>query len=254
VGPIVLGGMLLYPAAMGRELLRFYRAFMRDAPDEVGSGMAFITAPPADFVPPPARGKPVIGVVAVYVGDPSDGEKAFAPLRAFGPPAVDLIERMPYVALQQMLDPANVKGMRNYWTADFYDDLPDEAVDTLVERATAPVSPLTQILVVPGGGAVARIDDDATAFGERKAAWNIHYLSVWADPSADAENIAYTRAVSGAMKPWTTGRVYLNYIGEEGSGRVRSAFGSAKYERLRGIKRVWDPTNLFHHNQNIPPA
>jgi hypothetical protein len=116
------------------------------------------------------------------------------------------------------------------------------------------VSPLTQIIVVPGGGAVARVDDDATAFGQRSAPWNIHFLSMWADPADTERNIAYTRELASSMKPWTTGRAYLNFIGDEGHGRVEAAFGPERYARLQQIKRTWDPDDLFRHNQNIAPA
>ena len=92
------------------------------------------------------------------------------------------------------------------------------------------------------------------AFGQRTAPWNIHYLSMWPDPNANDENIAYTRAIASAMKPWTTGRAYLNFIGDEGTGRVEAAFGPEKYARLQALKDTWDPTNLFRHNQNIPPS
>ena len=220
----------------------------------MGTGLAFITAPPEDFVPEPVRGQPVIGIVCCYAGSPEDGEEAFRPLRELPYLGVDMVGPMPYVAVQQLLDPANPKGMQNYWTADFFAELPDEAVDTLVGIATKPVSPMTQIILVPGGGAIARVDEDATAFGQRSAPWNIHYLSMWPDPADTDTNIAYTRELAGAMKPWTTGRAYLNFIGDEGAGRVEAAFGEAKFARLAELKRTWDPTNLFRHNQNIAPA
>jgi FAD/FMN-containing dehydrogenase len=254
VGPIVLGGMLMYPAAMAGDLLRFWRDFMSDAPDEVGTAVAFITAPPLDFVPEPVRGQPVVGVVACYAGDPAAGEEALAPLLEFGPPAVNLVQPMPYVAVQRLLDDPNPKGMRNYWSADFYDSLPDEAIDTLVSHAIRPASPLAQTIVVAGGGAIARVPEDATAFGQRTAPINIHYLTMWADPADDDANIEFTREISTVMKPWSTGRFYLNFIGDEGPGRVEAAYGPEKYARLQKIKRVWDPHNVFRHNQNIPPA
>jgi FAD/FMN-containing dehydrogenase len=253
LGPIVYGGMLVFPGPMARDLTRFYREFVSNAPDEVGSGMAFITAPPAPFVPAEAQGKPCVGIICCYAGPVEDGEKAFAPLKEFGP-AVDLVEPMPYVAVQQLLNEPNPKGLQNYWTADFLADLPDEAIDVFVEHACSPVSPMSQMLLVPGGGAVARVPEEATAFGQRTAPWNVHFLSMWADPADTEKNIAYTRAFSSAMKPWTTGRVYLNFIGEEGLGRVEAAFGPEKFARLTELKRKWDPTNLFRHNQNIPPA
>jgi len=254
VGPIVLGGMLVWPAAMAAPLVRFWRDFMLKAPEELGTGLAFITAPPEEFVPEPVRGHPVVGVIVCYSGDLDEGAKALAPLREFGPPGVDLVQPMPYVAVQQLIDPGNPKGMLNYWSGDFLAELPDEATEVLCSQATAPVSPLTQIIVIPGGGAVARIDEDATAFGQRTAPWNIHYLSMWADAADTEKNIAFTRSLSSAMKPWTTGRVYLNFIGDEGPGRVEAAFGPEKFARLQALKKTWDPENVFRHNQNIPPA
>ncbi len=200
------------------------------------------------------RGQPVVGIVCCYAGSVEDGEEALRPLRQLPYLGVDLVQPMPYVAVQQLLDTPNPKGMQNYWTADFFADLPDEAIDVLVGHATKPVSPLTQIIVIPGGGAVARVDEDATAFGQRNARWNIHFLSMWPDPADNETNIAYTRTIASAMKPWTTGRAYLNFLGDEGAGRVEAAFGAEKYARLAELKRVWDPTNLFRHNQNIAPA
>ena len=254
VGPILLGGMLMYPASMAGELLRFWRDFMLAAPDEVGSGVALITAPPLDFVPEPVRGQPVVGVVVCYSGDPEVGQEILAPMLEFGPPAINMVQPMPYVAIQQLLDGANPKGMRNYWSADFLESLPDDAIDTLVSHATKPVSPLTQVLLAAGGGAIARVPEGETAFGQRDAPFNVHYLSMWADPADDEANIEFTHEISTVMKPWATGRVYLNYIGDEGPGRVEAAFGPEKFTRLQKLKRTWDPQNVFRHNQNIEPA
>ncbi|HVJ98546.1 MAG TPA: hypothetical protein VNC41_17090, partial [Acidimicrobiia bacterium] len=228
----VYGGMLAFPAERGAEILRAYREFVADAPDEVGSGLAFVCAPPEDFVPPEVQGQPIVGVVCCYAGPVEDGENAYKPMRDLGP-ALDLVGPMPYVALQSLLDGGAIKGMQNYWTADFYGELPDEAVDTLAGIATKPISPLTQIIVVPGGGAVARVRDDDTAFGERTAKFNIHYLSMWADPAETPANIAYTKDLNNAMKPWSTGGVYLNFIGDEGQARVESGFSAAKWQKLR---------------------
>ncbi len=255
VGPIVYGGMLLYPGFMARDVLRHWRDFMADAPREVGSGVALITAPPEEFVPPEARGMPAVGVIMVYAGDPDEGQRVLEPLTSFGPPVVNLVQPMPYVAFQQLLDPPNVKGMHNYWSGDFLTGFPDEAIDVYLEHAQPPVSPLTQIIIVAGGGAIADVPEDAMAFGNRAAPWNLHYLSMWPpDHGQDQVNIDFTRALATAMKPWTTGQVYLNFIGDEGQARVETAYGPEKYARLREIKKTWDPDNVFRHNQNIPPA
>ncbi len=254
LGPVVLGGMLLFPADVAGQVVRFFRDFMADARDEVGAGLAFITAPPEEFVPEPVRGQPVVGIVCCYAGPVEEGEEAFRPLRELPYLGVDLVQPMPYVAVQQLLDPPNPKGMQNYWTADFYRELPDDAIDALVAMATKPVSPMSQLILIPGGGAIATVDEDAMAFGQRGAPFNMHYLSMWPDPADTEANIAYTREIAASMRPWTTGRAYLNFLGDEGTGRVEAAFGTEKYARLAALKRTWDPTNLFRHNQNIAPA
>jgi hypothetical protein len=246
--------MLAWPAAMAGDVVRFWRDFMLAAPDEVGSALAFITAPPLEFVPEPVRGHPIVACIACYAGDVAEGARVMAPLKEFGPPGLDVFGELPYVAVQDLITEANPHGRRNYWSADFLSELPDDAVDTLVEHATQPVSPFTSILLAAGGGAVSRVPEEATAFGERHSPFNTHYLSMWEDPAEDDTNIAYTRTLAAAMKPWTTGRVYLNYIGDEGLHRVESSFGEQKYTRLQAIKAEWDPENVFRHNQNIKPA
>jgi len=254
LGPEVLGGMVIFPAEAAGHVLRSYRDFMATAPDEVGGAAAFVCAPPLDFVPEEVRGKPIVALILTYAGPPSEGEEVLRPLRELEPRGMDLVGPVPYQVLQQLIEPGNPKGMHNYWTADFYSDLPDEAIDVFVEHATQPVSPLSQMIVIPGGGAIARVPEDANAFGQRSAPWNVHYLSMWPDPADTAKNVEYTRTIAGAMKPWTTGRAYLNFIGEEGADRVEAAFGPEKYARLRELKKQWDPTNFFCHNQNIVPA
>lgn len=254
LGPEVLGGMLLYPAAAAPAVLRHFAQFMAAAPDEVGGAVALITAPSADFVPEPARGKPAVGLVVSYAGPPAEGEQALAPLRQFGPPAADLVGRMPYVQLQQLIDAANPHGLRNYWAADFLTGLPDEAIATIGRHHLTAPSPLSQILVVPGGGALARIPEERTALAQRQAPFNLHILSMWTDAAQDDANIAWARQFAAEMKPFTTGRVYLNFIGEEGDARIRAAFGPRTYARLQTVKDRYDPGNFFRLNQNIKPS
>lgn len=254
LGPLLIAGVLFYPQEKAREAARFYRDFIEAAPDEVCGAMTFTTFPPAPFVTDEYRGQPTLAVIAAYAGPLQDAGPAFAPLRGFGPPIIDLVQPMAYTALQALTEPGFPPGARYYWSADSFVGLPDEAIEVLVSYATKPVSPLTSIIVIPGGGAVARVDDEATAFGQRNAPWNIHYLSGWLDPHEDSRNIAYTTEISAAMKPWTTGKVYLNYIGDEGQARIEASFGPKKLARLQALKAEWDPNNLFRHNQNIRPA
>lgn len=179
VGPILLSGMLMYPADVAGDAVRLWRDFMLGAPDEVGSGLAFVTAPPHEPIPEAVQGKPVVAILLCYVGPIDEGEEVLRPLRQSGLPGADLVQPLPYVAFQAMLDGGYVKGLQNYWTADFLAGLPDEAVDLLVGLATKPVSPLSQVILIPGGGAIARVPEDATAFGQRAAPWNLHLLSLW---------------------------------------------------------------------------
>ena len=248
----ILGGVLIYPAPMAAAVLKNFRDFMQTAPDEVGAGVVFTTAPDAPFVPEPARGKPVAMIQIVYAGDPDEGARVLAPLRAFGPPAADLLQPTPYPVLQTQ--GANFPGIQNYWTADFLHQLPDEAIDLYAQLALSPISPQSAIIMVAGGGAPSRVDEEATAFGMRTAPWNVHYICGWTDPADNARNIERVKAAASVLKPWATGRVYLNYIGDEGQARIESSFGPTKLARLRALKTKWDPENFFRHNQNIPPG
>jgi FAD/FMN-containing dehydrogenase len=254
LGPTVLGGMLIYPGPMAPDVLRGFRDFMAEAPDEVGAGCALVTAPHEEFVPLPARGQPEVGVVLCYAGPVEQGEAVLAPLREFGPPALDMVEPMPYVAVQRLIDSANPRRLRNYWSADFLRGLPDACIEALCECHLSKASPLSEIIVLPGGGAVARVPDDRMAFGQRGAPFNVHVLSKWADPAEDEENIAWARGVGSAIEPYATGSAYLNFIGDEGEERVRAAFGPDVYARLQALKRRYDPGNLFRQNQNIRPS
>lgn len=252
LGPIVLGGALMYPAPMAGAVIRNFRDYMRTAPDEVGAGIAFTTAPDAPFVPEPARGRPVVVVQVIYAGAIDDGQRVLAPLRAFGPPAADVVQPMPYTEFQKM--GGNWPGSQNYWTADFLNELPEEAIDAYSALALTPLSPQSAIILVPGGGAPSRVPEEATAFGMRTAPWNVHYICSWMDPADNAKNIARVKEIASVLKPWATGRVYLNYIGDEGQSRIESSFGPRKLARLQQLKAKWDPDNLFRHNQNIRPA
>jgi FAD/FMN-containing dehydrogenase len=190
VGPIVLGGMLLYPGSRAREVLSVFRDFMAEAPDELGAGAALITAPPAEFVPEAVRGKPALGIIVCYAGDIAEGERVLTTLVESAPPAANLLQPMPYTAVQQLIDPTLPPGMHNHWGGDFLATLPDEAIDALCAAASTAPSALTQVLLVPGGGQIARVDDDAMAIGQREAPWNTHLITVWSDPSDGARNLA----------------------------------------------------------------
>jgi FAD/FMN-containing dehydrogenase len=254
VGPVVLGGMLLHSADRAEDLLRFYRDFMRDAPDEVCGGAVFITAPPEPFIPEPVQGTQLLAIIFCYVGPVEEGEETIRPLREFGPPAMDLVQPMPYTVLQTLIDAGNPPGMHQYWKAGFLHELPDEAIDTFVAQARRVTSPMTAVALLPMGGAIARVGEHETPLGLRDAAYNYHLLTQWPGPEDSERHIEWTREMDAAMRPWTDERVYLNFIGDEGEERVRSGYGPEKYERLVELKNKYDPQNLFHLNQNIRPT
>ena len=251
LGPEVLAGLAMWPAEQAREIARIYRDWADGAPDALGSGLVLLTAPPEEFVPDHLQGQPVIGLAFLWVGEIEAGMQFLAPIRATRP-VVDLIGPMPYSDFQSMID--DPPGFRNWWTADYHDALPDSALDTFVTFGLERPSALSQQLLVPWGGAVARVPEDATPLAHRDAAWITHPFAVWEEPADDEANIAWGKGFRDQIAEHTNGGVYLNFIGNEGQDRIRAAFGEKKYARLADIKAEYDPRNIFRNNQNILPA
>jgi len=241
----IFGGMLLYPLASARDVLRVYREVTTSAPDALTVFAAMMHAP---------DGAAVIGLVICYNGPADDGERAIKAFRDFGPIAGE-VGPMPYTALQSMLDGAFPEGLQVHWRSEFVQSIPDALIDAAVSAFEKVPSPLSALMFEQFGGAVKRVPRDATAFDQRDSEYNLVIVSRWANP-ADAEpNVRWARDVSEVSKPYTNGRVYVNYIGAgEAPDRVRAAFGADKFERLAQIKRKYDPTNVFRLNQNIPPS
>ena len=248
----VLAGMVLHPAARAREVLREFRAQCAGAPDELTLLFAFTLAPPAPFVPPALVGAPMAAVLACWCGDLARGAEVLAPLRAFGPPAVDAIGEMPYVALQSMLDHGAPHGMRYYMKSAYYDALSDDAIDALAAAGAQPSSPLSQVHLHQLGGAVARVAGDATPYGHRRAQFAHNVIAGWPDAASDERHVGWARGVHDAVARFSNGAAYVNFLGDEGGARVESAYGRDNFARLQGLKRKYDPTNVFRYNQNIP--
>jgi FAD/FMN-containing dehydrogenase len=254
VGPIVLAGPVFHPFEDAPEVLRFHREFIAAAPDELTTIFELSVAPPLPFLPEEVHGKPIVMVGACYAGSPDEGAEVVRPLKQFGRPIADLLEPKPYTALQSMFDPFVPHGWHRYWKSVELPPLTDEAIDTLVEHSSAPTSPKSYTIVFQLGGALGRVGEDATAFSQRDAALNVNINAVWTeeDPGAD-RHISWARDFFDAMQPHAGGRVYLNFLGDEGGNRVRQAYGARNYERLVELKRAYDPTNFFRLNQNIEP-
>ena len=252
-GPLLYGGMMFFPIDAAADLLKAYRAFMEDAPDEICGGAAILSAPPEEFVPEEVRGKPVLAVIACYVGPPDAGERAFAPLREWGP-ALEMLGPMPYTVVQALIAPGNPPGRHHYWKAGLLGELSDEAVDAFVRRASEPPSPFTACLMLPLGGAFARADQADTPLAYRTAKWNYHVLGQWADPAESERCIEWTRDFDAAMAEFAEAGVYVNFTGDPSAGAVEAGFGPENYARLVAVKDKYDPDNVFRSNTNIPPS
>jgi FAD/FMN-containing dehydrogenase len=253
VGPTVLAGPIFWPIAQSPAVLRFYRDWIADAPDELMTIVLHRKAPPLDFVPPELHGELVVAVVCCYAGPLEQGAKIVRPLKACGAPVLDLCEPKPYVAHQAMFDPSFPHGRCYYMRACDVAELTDAVIDITVEHSLRIRSPLTAFPIWQMGGAVARVPEDQTAFNGR-AAGHTFNLTGSAETAADLEHEReWSHDFWAALRPHHTS-VYVNFLMDEGDDRVRDAYGAEKYDRLRTLKRRYDPDNRFRLNQNIPPA
>jgi FAD/FMN-containing dehydrogenase len=200
--------------------------------------------------------KPILGMIVCWTGDQEEGERVLAPVREVMQPVMDMVQPMPYTALQSMLDAGGPKGIRGYMKAEFLEELGDELIEKLVVHGAARPGPMAQILMEPMGGAIARVGEDDTALGRRDVPWCYHALALWMEPDAETEQAhkAWAAALAEDVRPHTTTGVYLNYTSDDDEERVRSTYGSEKYARLVALKDRYDPGNLFHLNANIKPS
>jgi hypothetical protein len=256
VGPLVYGGLMAAAPDRAPDTLRFLRDWFADAPEDLGGAMAFISAPPEPFVPQEMHFQPCVGMVICWTGDLEDGERVVAPLREVMQPVVDMVQPMPYTALQSMLDAGGPKGIKGYMKAEFMSDMSDDAIEKLCRHGSGRAGPMAQLLIEPMGGAIGATDEDATALGRRDVKWCFHALAMWMEDdqeTADAQ-VAWARGLADDMRPHTTDGVYLNFTSDEGDDRVRATYGPEKYARLVALKDRYDPGNLFRLNQNIKPS
>jgi FAD/FMN-containing dehydrogenase len=254
VGPLVLGGPILYGLDDAAAALRNARDVIADAPDDVSLWLVLTHVSSALPVPEELHGTPILAVVP-FCTDLERGPELLEPLTSFGSPLGRFHGPIPYAALQSALDGVDPHGHRYWERGDYLAGLPDDAIDALVAGARTIPSPLSEILLFPMGGAVARVPSEATAFGDRSAPWAVWIASQWTDPDEDDLHRDWTRGFSETLAPWTTGAVYVNAIGGDVTEARKSAAygGPAKLERLRELKRTWDPENLFHLNANVAP-
>jgi hypothetical protein len=235
--------------------MRFYRDFMEQAPDEVGGGVALMTAPPEDFVPEEARGKPATGLILVYLGDPQEGEEVLRPLTDWGEPLIKMVQPMPYVAVQQLIDAGQPWGINEYFKVDYLHELPDEAIDAALEKATEVGSPFTQLIFGSLGGAFARTDRSTMALNIPEAKWFYFCLAMSWEPQQMEAETTWAREFMETMRPWAVDQAPPNFISaDDPADRLRTSYGNEKFERLVALKGKYDPGNVFALNANIPPS
>jgi FAD/FMN-containing dehydrogenase len=252
LGPQVMAGPVFWPMEDAPEVLRFYRDWIADCPDELMTIVVQRRAPALPVVPPELVGKHVVAVAACYAGPVEEGERVLAPLKRFGNPVLDLCMPKPFLAHQAMFDPSFRRGWWYYVRSCDVAELTDDVIDIVVEHGLRISSPLTSIALWQMGGAVARVGENETAFNGRNAGFtfNINGNSETAN-GFDGER-QWARDYWSALEPYHTS-VYVNFLMEEGEERVRQAYGDEKYDRLKALKRTYDPTNFFRLNQNITP-
>jgi FAD/FMN-containing dehydrogenase len=236
----VVGGMLVFAVGDARDVLRRHRDHMRAAPDELAASAAFVAMP---------DGTPALAIIACWTG--ADPERGLAPLRAYGAPVADMLQPMAYTDLQTMLDAGTPAGRQNYWKSASLPDLDDAAIDTLVAHAAEATTPFALVLLEHVHGAVTRVPATATAFPHREPHYALGIFAMW-EGTEPEPHLRWVRRFADAMHRFSTGTVYVNYLGEEGDARVRAAYGP-NFERLVAVKTRYDPGNLFRLNQNIRP-
>jgi FAD/FMN-containing dehydrogenase len=252
----VLGGLMLFPMNQGRAVLRTFRDWAADLPDEGSMVAAVLSAPPEPFVPSHLVGQKAVAILGCWCGDLDDGATALEPLRRLKP-AADVFGPMPYPELQRMLDAGAPAGLRNYFRGGYLSELTDEVIDVVLEQGAAMPSPMSAIHLHQMGGAVGRVGVDATGFSGRASSYTYNLVSTWTDAAEDTTQIAANRRLAAALEPLSQPSTYVNFLTEaagDSDTPVRAAYGDDIYERLARLKREFDPTNLFRTNHHVRPA
>ncbi|WP_405878836.1 FAD-binding oxidoreductase [Streptomyces sp. NBC_01136] len=243
--------MVMYRPDTAPEAIRTYREIIENAPPEVGGGIIHRTGPPKDLIPAHLVGKRVVSALLVYAGGAEDLRRLVQPLLAL-PHEAEILTPLPYADFQCMLD--DPPGLRNHWSAESLTGLPDEAVDVFCDLGNAmPVPTGTQHVLFPQGGAIVA-GPARFPVPYRNAPWTVHPFGIWEDPADDERCVQWVKDVRAAVRPWSTGAVHLNFIGNEGADRVVAGLGAENIRRLAAVKTAYDPDNVFRFNHNIVPV
>jgi FAD/FMN-containing dehydrogenase len=245
VGPMVYGGLAAWPVGLGRDCLDFYADFTANAPEEMGSFMVFAGTPDQS-------GALMTALIGAHSGTLADAEKTLKPVKEYGPPMLDMLGPLPYTRMQSLLD--NPARAQVYWKATFLKDFSDPVRDIVAAAGRNLPTPMSNLILEHVHGAVKRVPSDATAFANRDVLFNVAAIGTTLDPAENDKCRTWARQVIADLEPYSTGGVYVNYLGVgDDASRVPEAFGP-NYARLAQIKQKYDPENLFRANQNIKPA
>ena len=254
VGPEVVGGLVAWPASEALKVLELYRTLAESAPPELTLVTLMRPAPPAPWLQKEMHGKPIVVMLACYSGSPEEGEKAVAPIKAFGSPVGDVLVRRPYVQMQSLLDAVQPKGRRYYWKSEYLPQIEPALCEKVIEHAARILSPHSAVILFQIGGALNKLGDAHSPVGNRGARYVLNIAGSWEQAGEDAANIAWARDAWNDMKSFSTGGTYINFLTEdEGRERIEAALGTG-LERLATVKAKWDPQNVFRMNRNIKPA
>jgi FAD/FMN-containing dehydrogenase len=250
----IVGAVMLFELEDATSVMAFYRDFIATAPEQLGMFFAFQIAPPLPFIPESRHGETFCALVSCWNGPVDEAEAVFKPVRDVAPIAAEMSGPMPYPALNGAFDGLVPKGLQHYWKADFVTELTDAAIGAHVEHgARVPVVNSTMHLY-PIDGAVHRVGPEETAFGHRDKRFAAVIAGMWPDPADNEKNIAWVRDYYKAIHPHSGSEGgYINFMAADDDHRVEANYGQS-YAKLRQVKATYDPTNLFHLNQNISPA
>ena len=253
IGPEIIAGAIAWRAESASEILDMCRTVMEKAPPELVCVAALRMAPPAPWLNKEVHGKPIVALFVCHSGNTSEGEKLVAPIKAFGSPVGDIVQRRPYISQQSLLDATQPKGRRYYWKSEYLPRLEPDLCATAIKHAEAIVSPHSAIILFPLEGALNRLPEDHSAVGNRNTAWVLNITASWEKAEDDKANVEWARIAWRDLRGFSTGGTYVNFLTEEeGDERVHAAYGN-NYNRLSEVKSKWDPGNLFCMNKNILP-
>ena len=254
VGPTVLAGLLFFPPESAEQVLKGWRNLTATLPDELTTLVNLTTAPPVPFLPESVHGKPIVVVAGMHCGPLDAAEKAVAALRALADPIVDMMAPMPYLGMQQALDPLWTPGAHNYFTSALIESLPDDAIDHALAAWRSKPTPQSEFHIHHAGGAMGRVPADATAFAHRSAQYIVNVIVRAPEGNKFERHTKWARSARQTMSAYGPDAMYVNFTGDADPDKVRASYPPATYARLVAVKQRFDPTNLFRSNQNISPT